>query len=239
MNKLRFLKQLVMTTIVLSVVFYNVTALAVADIPDEPNNTSLTVSEGMESEIVTTIQSRLMTLEYMVLAEPTNYFDETTRLAVQQFQENNLLIANGVIDQQTYDVLISDSAVRATVIASGSGIESLISVAESKLGCKYVRTAKGPNAFDCSGFVYWCLNQVGIDQGYMTSRTWASSTKYTKITSISEMQRGDIVVYSGHVAIYAGDGVIIDASASNGKVVKRTCTSPWYNKNFICAFRVF
>ena len=32
--------------------------------------------------------------------------------------------------------------------------------------------AKGPNSFDCSGFIYWCLNQVGVNQSYLTSSGW-------------------------------------------------------------------
>ena len=112
-------------------------------------------------------------------------------------------------------------------------------MAESKLGSKYVRGAKGPDRFDCSGFVYWCLNQVGVKQGYMTSASWASSNKYTRINSISDLKRGDIMVFSGHVAIYAGNNTIIDASASNGKVVKRSCTSSWFQRNFKVGFRIF
>jgi cell wall-associated NlpC family hydrolase len=102
-----------------------------------------------------------------------------------------------------------------------------------------VRTAKGPSSFDCSGFVYWCLNQVGVNQGYMTSSSWSGCTKYTRIGSMADAQRGDIIVYSGHVAIYAGNGVVIDASSSNGGVVRRASTSPWFSRNFICAYRIF
>ena len=60
-----------------------------------------------------------------------------------------------------------------TVRMSG-GVGALISVAQSKLGCPYVWGAKGPNSFDCSGFVYWCLNQVGVNQSYITSSGWRS-----------------------------------------------------------------
>ena len=112
-------------------------------------------------------------------------------------------------------------------------------MAESKLGSEYVWSAKGPDTFDCSGFVYWCLNQVGVNQSYMTSAMWAGSDRYARIGSFGDMRRGDVIVYSGHMGIYAGNGVMIDASSSNGKVVKRDCTSSWFTENFICAFRVF
>ncbi len=124
-----------------------------------------------------------------------------------------------------------------TGTASG-GASSLIAVARTKLGCPYVWGAKGPNAFDCSGFVYWCLNQVGVRQSYITSSGWRSVGKYTKISSFSNLKAGDIIVVKGHVGIVAGGGTVIDASSGNGKVVHRSLSS-WWQRNFICGWRIF
>lgn len=88
-------------------------------------------------------------------------------------------------------------------------MDKLISVAKSKLGCTYVFGAKGPSTFDCSGFVYYCLNQAGISQGYMTSSAWQSCTKYPKVSSMSDLKRGDIISFEGHVGIYLGGGEMI------------------------------
>ena len=114
-------------------------------------------------------------------------------------------------------------------------------MAESKLGCKYVFGAKGPSTFDCSGFVYWCLNQAGVSQGYMTSSGWASSSKYPKITSMSNLKRGDVVCFDGHVGIYMGNGKMIDASSSTGKVrtTSNILSSSYWTSHFICGFRIF
>ena len=124
-----------------------------------------------------------------------------------------------------------------TTIKNSGGVASLIAVAQSKVGCPYVWGAKGPNSFDCSGFVYWCLNQVGVKQSYLTSSGWRSVGRYTKITSFSNIQAGDIVVVKGHVGIAAGGGTVIDASSSNGRVVHRSLSSWWAN-NFLCAWRI-
>jgi len=122
----------------------------------------------------------------------------------------------------------------ATVSGSAS---ALISIASSKIGSPYDWGSKGPNSFDCSGFVYWCLNQAGVGTSYMTSSGWRSPGRFKKVGA-SELQEGDIVVVRGHVGIYAGGGSVIDASSSNGRVVHRSF-SGWWSKNFITAWRIF
>ncbi len=117
------------------------------------------------------------------------------------------------------------------------GVSSLISIASSKVGTPYVWGAKGPSAFDCSGFVYWCLNNAGVSQSYLTSSGWRSA-RYTRVSNFSDIQAGDIVVVSGHVGIAAGGGEVIDASSSNGRVVRRSL-SGWWERKFIVAWRIF
>lgn len=119
-----------------------------------------------------------------------------------------------------------------------AGAQSLINVASTRLGCPYVWGSKGPGSFDCSGFVYWCLNQVGVSQSYLTSSGWRNPGRYERVSSFDSIRAGDIVVVSGHVGIAAGGGTIIDASSSNGRVVHRSL-SDWWRNNFITAWRIF
>ena len=120
---------------------------------------------------------------------------------------------------------------------SGS-VGALLATARSKLGCPYVYGSKGPNSFDCSGFVYWCLNNTGVTQSYITSSGWAGVGKYTRISSYYDLRAGDIIVVSGHVGIISTDGYIIDASSSNGRVIERPLGSWWAN-HFIVGWRIF
>ena len=122
--------------------------------------------------------------------------------------------------------------------SGGGSVGTLLDVASSKIGSPYVWGAKGPNSFDCSGFVYWCLNQAGVNQSYMTSGGWASSGRGQRISSCGDLQAGDIIVVSGHVGIADGGGGVIDASSSNGRVVHRSLSS-WWQRNFICGYRIF
>jgi cell wall-associated NlpC family hydrolase len=71
----------------------------------------------------------------------------------------------------------------------------------------------------------------------MTSGTWAKSS-YDRVDSISDLKRGDIICFKGHVAIYMGDGKMIHASSSADKVVIGNATSSWSKRNFICGRRV-
>ena len=75
---------------------------------------------------------------------------------------------------------------------------------------------------------------------------YSKVSEWKKITSIDKLQRGDLIFFYnnaytkvGHVGIYIGGGTMIDASSSNGKVVKRSCTTSYWRKHFVCGRRPF
>ncbi len=203
---------------------------------------------GDQNETVTRIQKLLSQYGYLSSANITGYFGEVTEKAVKNFQSANGLSSDGSVGALTMAKLTGSNPRKYSAGSGGSSgsssgtvsgsAASLISVAKSKLGCSYVWGAKGPSTFDCSGFVYWCLNQVGVRQSYLTSSGWQSVGKYTKITSFGNLRAGDIIVVSGHVGIVAENGTVVDASSGNGKVVHRTM-GPWWRNNFICGWRIF
>lgn len=208
---------------------------------------------GEQGETVTRIQQLLNKYGYLSSANITGYYGEVTEKAVKSFQSNNGLTADGSVGRQTMNKLTGSNVKKAGsnsggsssgggskggTVKGGSGVSGLLSIARSKLGKPYVYGAKGPNAFDCSGFVYWCLNQAGVRQSYLTSAGWRSVGKYTKISNFNSLQAGDIIVVSGHVGIVSGGGTVIDASSSNGRVVERSLSS-WWRNNFICGWRIF
>lgn len=88
--------------------------------------------------------------------------------------------------------------------------QTIVEIAKSKVGSPYVYGAAGPNAFDCSGFTSWVYAQAGKS----IPRTSQAQASAGQRVSLNDIQPGDIVVYYGgasHVAIYAGNGQIIDA----------------------------
>ena len=122
-------------------------------------------------------------------------------------------------------------------------LDKFISAANSKLGCEYVLGAKGPNKFDCSGFVYYCLRQAGVSGQRLNAAGYSMKSGWKKIESINSLKKGDILFFRSdtnksvnHCGIYVGGGSMIDASSGNGKVVKRALSAYW-KRNFVCARR--
>ncbi len=115
-------------------------------------------------------------------------------------------------------------------------VSALIEFAKTNLGKPYIRGKKGPDSFDCSGFVYYCLNSAGVKIKYMTSKAWAKCPLQT-INTVLEMLPGDILCFKGHVGIYLGDNMMIDAVPSAGGVRITSCVSPYWTSVFICGKR--
>ena len=125
-------------------------------------------------------------------------------------------------------------------------VAGVISVATAQIGKQYVTGDEGPNTFDCSGLVYYCLKTNGVNVGRRSSASYAENSAWRKIESMNDVKKGDLLFFRSdsssqvsHVAIYIGGGKMIDASSSNGKVVRRSATSDYWERNFVCARRVF
>ena len=106
------------------------------------------------------------------------------------------------------------------------GNSDIVEIAKSKIGCPYIYGARGPNSFDCSGFVYWCYQQIGITVPKTTSG-YKPVIGTAKEISWADAQPGDILIVTdtergkanGHAAIYLGNDSYIHAPQS-GDVVK-------------------
>ncbi|WP_408643048.1 C40 family peptidase [Lacrimispora aerotolerans] len=209
---------------------------------------------GEQGESVKRVQELLNKYGYLSSSNATGYFGEITEQAVKTFQSDNGLTPDGSVGVQTLSYLSGDKSVKGkTGGAAGSkkpdtdksgggsvngNVNALINIASTKVGSKYVWGSKGPGSFDCSGFVYWCLNQIGVRQSYLTSSGWRNMGKYKRISNYENIKPGDIIVEKGHMGIAAEGGMVIDASSGNGKVVHRK-RSAWWKSNFIVAWRIF
>lgn len=111
-----------------------------------------------------------------------------------------------------------------------------VDLALTKLGTPYSQERRNQEGyFDCSSFTYWVYSQLGISLQHGGSNTAAAQGRYITENSLAvsydSLAPGDLVFYSfevnnrylniSHVAIYAGDGYVVDASFSKKKVVYR------------------
>lgn len=105
----------------------------------------------------------------------------------------------------------SNSSSSTTTSGTNANGGSIVSRAYSQLGKPYVWGAYGPDSFDCSGFVSYCL--TGSYSRLGTTLTFMGWTR------VSNPQPGDVVTTATHCGIYIGNGQMIHAPHT-GDVVK-------------------
>ncbi|WP_146552447.1 C40 family peptidase [Rummeliibacillus sp. SL167] len=106
-----------------------------------------------------------------------------------------------------------------------AGLSNIVSTGKKYLGVPYVYGGTTPSGFDCSGFTRYVYAKNGISLP-RTSRAQRAAVKYTK-----NPRPGDLVFFNvgggaiTHVAIYAGNGMLVHAAGSH--VQYQTMSTYW------------
>jgi peptidoglycan DL-endopeptidase CwlO len=129
------------------------------------------------------------------------------------------------VQRLVFEVTLSSGVTASTAAAGGAAtgaalsqaqIKAMLSAALSRRGVPYVWGAEGPASFDCSGLVQWSFAHAGIAM----PRVAADQARTGPAIPISQARAGDLLFwrtdptapnYISHVAIYLGNGMMIQA----------------------------
>jgi peptidoglycan DL-endopeptidase CwlO len=162
-------------------------------------------------------------------------FGKLTHGAVKDFQRTHDLKIDGVVGPETRGALNGGGAsisgggtsVPAPAHSATTSQQAIVEAARSQIGASYSwGTSKPGVSFDCSGLSSYAYAQVGMDLPRTSSQQVAAGTTISK----SEAQPGDLVVWPGHLGIYAGGDTVIDAGRTPGAVTERTI---WGSPTFV------
>jgi cell wall-associated NlpC family hydrolase len=123
---------------------------------------------------------------------------------------------------RTQEAAAAKAVAKAKAAAKKRAAESkkLVSTARKYVGVRYKRGGTSPKTgFDCSGFTRYVYKAAGKT----IPRTSSAQRHAGKTVSRAKARPGDLVWFTDvhHVAIYAGNGYIIDAPKPGKKVSKR------------------
>jgi len=224
-------------------------------------NTQGTLTPGMRSDTVRTLQTRLSELGYLSAKYVTGYYGPLTQQAVKEMQLGNGLSGDGIYGEasrkklkggmiQPYSKVksIINAKLKGATTASSSTAKTganVIAYAEKFLGVPYVWAAESPKGFDCSGFTEYVFKNFGVDLPH-SART--QGLNYGTKIAKKDLREGDLVFFNtrpkesrliGHVGIYIGGGKFIQASSSGkGKVMISSMSSGYYAQTFVWGRRV-
>jgi peptidoglycan DL-endopeptidase CwlO len=134
------------------------------------------------------------------------------------------------VEADTVGGSTSSADVTSTPIAytgpTSSQADQAIAFAYAQVGKPYEWGGTGPDAYDCSGLVQAAWAAAGVSIPRTTEEQWAALPHIP----MSDLEPGDLILYNGesHVAIYVGDGYIIDAPHTGADVERIPEDTSWY-----------
>jgi cell wall-associated NlpC family hydrolase len=151
-----------------------------------------------------------------LLSKQNTILSSLTTTELTQVQQGTVQGGGGGITSATY------------AGPTGSQADTAVAFVFAQLGCSYSYGSTGPCSagFDCSGLVMSAWAAAGITIPRDTYGQWAALPH----VSTSDLQPGDLLYYNGvgHVAMYVGNGMIIDAPTEGEVVREIPMDTAWY-----------
>ncbi len=110
-----------------------------------------------------------------------------------------------------------------------------ITFALAQVGKPYIWGGTGPDGYDCSGLVQAAWAAAGVSIPRTTYDMWSALPH----VATASVRPGDLLEYDaeGHVAMYIGNGKIVDAPQTGQNVEVIPMSESWYAQNFDGALR--
>ena len=193
-----------------------------------PRKEILTVLEELDGWVKVKIEegSGYVSKDYVVLGsefvQAESKEEEKARLEKeeaerQKAKEAARQIAKGTTKQSQNTDVVSTETKQQTFVSNQSLGQQVVDYALQFVGNPYVYGGSSlTNGADCSGFVMSVYANFGVSLPHSSS---ADRKVGYNAGSLGDAAPGDIVCYSGHVGIYAGNGQIVHASNSRKGII--------------------
>lgn len=189
-----------------------------------PIQDQLLVTEELDNWVKVNIEEGdgYVSLDYVTLftefVKAESREEEEARLAKEEAERKAALEAARKAEEKNRKAAKSESSATTSeapvVYATGGSAlgQSVASYACQFVGNPYVYGGTSlTNGADCSGFVMSVYANFGVSLPHSSS---GDRSVGTAVDGLANAQPGDIICYSGHVAIYIGNGQIVHASTA-------------------------
>ena len=193
-----------------------------------PYQDDLVVSEEVDGWVKVDTEEGLgwVSTDYVVLSrefvEAESKEEEAARLAKEAEERRKAREAAAAkASKSSKSSSGSSSAAQTYTVSGGSEMgQAVIEYALQFVGNPYVYGGTSlTNGADCSGFVMSVYANFGVSLPHSSS---GDRSQGAAVDGLSNAQPGDIICYSGHVALYVGNNQIVHASTSKtGIIVSR------------------
>jgi cell wall-associated NlpC family hydrolase len=201
--------------------------------------------------------------QYLRVSPASGFFGKLTTGAVAAYQAGLGIPVTSTVDGPTWDAILAGRTVAPIVAPTAptppspsapkiatptfvlpenpTAADRAVLFALAQVGKPYVLGGNGPAVFDCSGLTQQAYLTGGVRLPRLASQQRFAGTE----VSIDALLPGDLLYYQdgasqrrGHISMYAGNGLVVEAANPRRGVRIRTLHEAWYRDRFVAAIRV-